>query len=115
MFRLGCGPKAGIEHGGRGFRAGQTGLSAARTAEGVDDRATWDRGDTGVRLFDRVQFDVQSTSLDPDCRFFAGGLLLLVATSWTGCRWCDNLVRGVRRFDYGVNHYLSLTKVYLQS
>ena len=25
-----CGPKAGMEHGGRGFRAGQTGLSAAR-------------------------------------------------------------------------------------
>ena len=35
-----CGPTAGREHGGRGFRAGRTGLSAARTAEFGDDAAS---------------------------------------------------------------------------
>ena len=34
VLRQPCGPKAGIEHGGRGFRAGQTGLSAARHGRG---------------------------------------------------------------------------------
>ena len=120
-----------MEHGDRGLRAGQTGLSAARTAEvwgavtpilvnstpnfitfsfedledsrilsyelqlkDVDSRAILGGGYTGDWLSDRVQFFAQSTS--SAVRLMSGGCVLLFATSWTGCRWCYSLVKGVR-------------------
>ena len=59
-----CGPTAGRKHGGRGFRAGRTGLSAARTAEfrgvgtgarGQEVQGSHVCGDVSVVRFSRIK------------------------------------------------------------
>ena len=54
-------------------------LSYELQLKGVDNRATLDRGDTGVRLSDRVQFDAQSTS--PAVRVTPEGRWIVTAGS----------------------------------
>ena len=86
----------------------------------LDDRATLDGGDTGVRLSDRVQFDAQSTTpavrVTPEGRWIvtAGSLEVDFCYSLQLRGLGDSLVRGVRGYECGVNHHLSRTKVYLQ-
>ena len=100
-------------------------LSYELQLKGVDNRATLDGGDTGVRLSDRVQFDAQSTS--PAVRVTHEGRWIVTAGSLEvdfcyslqlrglAAGGCDSLVRSVRGgYEYGVNHHLSRTKVYLQ-
>ena len=54
-------------------------LSYELQLKGVDNRATLDGGDTGVRLSDRVQFDAQSTS--PAVRVTPEGRWIMTAGS----------------------------------